>query len=57
MIFISSICYNFLALNYTFHVMIKFLESFESKLPTFLNETFVQLTKLDVFIYEALPPP
>lgn len=45
MIFISSICYNFLALNYTFHVMIKFLESFESKLPTFLNETFVQLTK------------
>lgn len=35
MIFVSSMCYNFLALHYTFLVMIKFLESFDSKLPTF----------------------
>lgn len=46
MIFISSICYNFLALNYTFLVMITFLESFESKLPTFFpKQDIVQLTK------------
>lgn len=50
--------YNFLALNYTFLVMIKFLDSFESKLSTFFPKQDICTTDINLmFLRMKRSPP